>query len=152
MCEQVPSSKLLGSPVRAHPEAPETQLSTPGQPGLPSSQQLGQQTVLATATPSEDPSSAALSAPQPLLQAPEALAVEDQSPQVPQAPAEVLGPQAPIRAQEEPQQPVSPLPVGRMTQVAAARAMVDVPCWEVLKQITGPSISCLSIKLAPEMM
>ena len=109
-------SKLLGSPVRAQPEAPEAQPGSSGQPGLPTSQQPGQHlkpTIVAAPEPS---SSGAVSAPQPVTQAP---AAEEQASEVQQAPADVPGPQAPIRLRVEPQQPVSPLPVGRMTQVFA---------------------------------
>lgn len=122
MCKQVPSSKLLGSPVRLHPEASETHLGSPGQPSLPSSQPPSQQTLSAAAAAPGPSSSGLLSAAQQLTQAPEPSTVEEQALQVLQAPVEGLGPQAPTSLPEEPQQPVSPLAVGCMTQVIAARA------------------------------
>ena len=103
--------------MRAQPAAPETQLYASGQPGLPSSQQAAQQSPPAGVAGTEPLVSEPASAREQVSQVPQASGAETRAQQVPQAYGEVLGLQAPIGVQEELGQPVSPLPVGRMTQV-----------------------------------
>ena len=125
---QVPASKLLGSPAapagRLDSVVPDSQADVPGQTGAPGQQQPAQQ-----AAPEPQPFTAGQpSAPGSLQQPPQASWSGEQVPHARQesqpeerpdeliatpTPAQAL---QPARVQEE-TRPVSPLPVGRMTQV-----------------------------------